>query len=129
MATPDDIEAYLTRLDRRFEKVGDATFLVSLGPGRPPAALRVAPPLIVVQVDVGPAPSGNPAAEAKLFRRLLELNAKDLLHVAYGIEDGRILLDAALDLPSLDPRELEAVLANMDLAISEHVPELRALAK
>ncbi|HVU02538.1 MAG TPA: hypothetical protein VHE30_12330 [Polyangiaceae bacterium] len=130
MATSaEDLEAYLRRLDRRFEKVSDQTYLVSLGPGQPAAVLRVAPPVVVLQVDVAEAPSGAPALEAKLFRRLLELNATDLLHAAYGIEKGRIIIDAALELDTLDVGELEAVLANVDLAVASHIPELFALVK
>jgi hypothetical protein len=130
MATSaEDLEAYLRRLDRRFEKVSDQTYIVSLGADQPPAVVRVAPPVVVVQVDVAPAPSGAPPLEAKLFRRLLEFNATDLLHVAYGIEKGRIVIDAALELGTLDLGELEAVLANIDLAIAEHVPVLRDIVK
>jgi hypothetical protein len=129
MASEEDLEAYLRRLDRRFEKVGDHMYLVSLGPNQPAAVLRVATPVVVVQVDVAEAPSGAPGLEAKLFRRLLELNASDLLHAAYGIEKGRIVIDAALDLDTLDLGELEGVLANIDLAVAEHVPGLREIVK
>lgn len=130
MATStDDLEAYLTRLDRKFEKVDTETYLVSLGPKSPVAVLRVASPVVVVQVEVGVAPSSDAAAETKLFRKLLELNATDLLHAAYGIEGNRIVLSAALELASMDIGELEAVLANIDMAIAEHVPSLRELAK
>lgn len=130
MATStEDLEAYLTRLDRRFEKVAPETYLVSLGANQPAAVLRVAAPVVVIRVEVGPAPAGSPALEARLFRRLLELNARDLLHVSYGLDDGRIMLDAALDLASLDIAELESVLANLDLALSSHVPELKQILK
>jgi hypothetical protein len=130
MATSaEDLEAYLQRLDRRFEKASEHTYLVSLGADKPPAVVRVAPPVVVVQVDVAPAPAGNLALEARLFRRLLELNATDLLHVSYGIDKGRIQLDAALELATLDIGELEAVLANIDLAVTEHVPVLHDIVK
>jgi len=62
-----------------------------------------------------------------VMRRLLEFNQSDLLHAAYGLEGDRILLGAALELSNLDLNELEAVLADMDLAMSEHVPVLREL--
>jgi hypothetical protein len=130
MATAtDDLAGFLTRLDRAFEKVDAETYLVSLGANQPPAALRLAPPVLVVQVDVAEAPHGNPALEAKLFRRLLELNATDLVYVAFGIDHGRVVLDAALDIATMDLSELEAVLANLDLAIAEHVPHLREIVK
>jgi hypothetical protein len=130
MATSaEDLEAFLTRLDRRYEKVDEQTFLVSLGGNQPPAVLRIAFPLVVVQVDIAPAPPGPVTLEAKLFRRLLDLNAMDLLHVAYGIRDGRIVLGTGLELPSLDLGELESVLSNIDLAIAQHVPLLRDIVK
>jgi len=128
MATPDDLEAHLVRLDRRFEK-RDHTFIVSLGPNQPPAAVRVEAPVVVVEVDVGPAPGADDARSAKLFRSLLELNATDLVHVAYAVQHGRIVLESALDAESLDLRDVEATLADLDLAVAEHVPRLRALSR
>jgi hypothetical protein len=124
-----DLEAYLHRLDRRFEKVDDQTYLVSLGGSQTPAVLRIEAPVVVVQVDVAKAPSNATSLEARLFRRLLEYNARDLLHASYGIEDDRIILDAALELDTLDIGELEGVLANIDLAIAQHVPLLREIVK
>ena len=130
MATsPEDLEAYLARLDRRFERLEDGTLLVSLGAGQPQVAIRVAPPVVVVQVDIGGAPKGDAQKEATIFRRLLELNATDLLHAAYAIENGQIVLAAALEVENLDINELEAVLANIDMALAEHVPVLREMAK
>jgi hypothetical protein len=130
MATStEDLEAYLSRLDRRYEKLADGTYVLGLGAGHPVAVMRVAPPVAVVQVEIGPAPSGAPVVEARLFRRLLEFNGTDLLHSSYAIEGDRIVLAAALELENLDLNELEAVLANFDLAIAEHVPVLRDLAK
>lgn len=125
----EDLEAYLNRLDRRFERADDATFLVGLGAGRPVLAMRIAPPVVVLQVEIGPAPQDAPDIEARLFRKLLELNASDLLHSSYAIEDDRIVLTAALELENLDLNELEAALANIDMAIALHVPVLRSLAK
>jgi hypothetical protein len=130
MAGTDELEAYLTRLGRRFEKVGGETYLVALGPEQPPLGVRIAAPIVLFQVDVGVLPAGVTSdVEAKLFRRLLELNASDLVHVAYGIENGHIALEAAMDLGSLDPREIESVLAEVDLAMVKHVPELRQMAR
>src|SRR5687768_11479067 len=126
--SPEDLEAYLTRLDRRYEKIDSVTYIVPFGANQPPAALRVAPPVLVVQVDIGPAPADDGANAAKLFRKLLELNATDLLHVAYGIENGHIVLASALELENLDINEMEAVLANIDLAMAQHVPILRDIA-
>ncbi len=123
----EDIEGYLQKLERRFEKLEDGTLLVFMGTGRPPVAIRVAPPVVVLQVGITEAPAVDVRAHAALYRRLLELNANDLVHAAYGIEKERVVLAAALDLDHLGFTELEAVLADMDMAIANHIPELHAL--
>jgi hypothetical protein len=123
----DDLEAELNRLDRKFERMGDGTVLVSVGPGRPPIAMRVAPPVLVLQVTIGSLVKRGAAEQAKLFRRLLELNASTLLHSSFGLEGDSIVLAAALELESVDPNEIEAALADMDMALAEHVPVLREL--
>ena len=118
----EDIEGYLQKLE-------DGTLLVFMGTGRPLVAVRVAPPVVVLQVSITGAPSaaGDTGKHASLYRRLLELNATELVHAAYGIEKDRIVLAAALDIDHLGFTELEAVLADMDMALANHVPELHAL--
>jgi len=123
----EDLEAQLDRLERKYERVGDGTYLVSVGPGRPPIAMRLAPPVLVLQVTVGALVKHGAADQAKLFRRLLELNATTLLHASFGLEGDSIVLAAALALESIDPNEIEAALADMDMALAEHVPALREL--
>jgi len=47
------------------------------------------------------------------------------VHAAYGIEGSKIVLSAALALQNLDLNELEAVLADLDMALATQVPTLR----
>src|SRR5262245_17652372 len=102
----EDIEGYLSKLDRRFERLEDGTYLVAGAANQPPIPVRLAPPVLVVQVKIGPAPTGKPEREARLFRRLLELNAKNLLFAAYALEGNQIVLGAALELDNLDLNEI-----------------------
>lgn len=125
--TAEDLESYLNRMERRYERVDDGTYIVGLGPDQPPVALRVAPPVVVVQVQIGPAPQGEGAAVARLFRKLLELNASGLLHVAYALEGDSVVLCAARELDTLDQSELEAVFADIGMALAEQVPDLRQI--
>ena len=67
-------------------------------------------------------------AGAEEHRRLLELNATDLMHVAYAIEGSTIVLSAALELENLDQNELEATLSDVDLALARHIGLLREIA-
>jgi hypothetical protein len=128
VSTPEDLERFLQKLERRFERLDEATFLIALGADHPPLALRLAAPVLVVQAPIGKAPSKDAEREAALFRKLLEYNASDLLHCAYGLEADDIVLSAALELETLDLNELEAVLADVDMALGEQVPVLRQMA-
>ncbi|HET9960449.1 MAG TPA: CesT family type III secretion system chaperone [Polyangiaceae bacterium] len=122
----EDLTAYLTRLERRFERLENGTFVLTMGANRPLVALRLEPPLLVVRVEMGRAPAEAESSQP-LFKRLLELNVSSLLHAAYGLQNGNVVLSAALPLESLDLAELEGVLADVDLAVAEHVPALSEL--
>lgn len=126
--TAQDLEAYLDRMERRYERADDGTYVVVLGQNQPPVALHLEQPVVVIQLQIGPAPKGTGPASAELFRKLLEYNANGLLHVAYAIEDGTIVLCAARELETLDMGELEAVFADMAVALAEQVPTFRELA-
>src|SRR5262245_25639177 len=110
--TNEELEAQLDRLDRRYERLGDGTYLVSVGPGRPPIAMRLAPPVLVLRVVVGTLVKQGAAEQVRLFRRLLELDATALIHSTFGLEGDSIVLVAALELETLDPNEIEAALAD-----------------
>jgi hypothetical protein len=123
----EDLEGYLHKLDRRYEMLEDGTFLVATSPQQPPIAARLLPPVVVLQVKIGDAPTGAADVEVTLFRRLLELNGQDLVHAAYGLEGNAIMLSAALEADTLDLNELEATLADIGMALSEHVQQLREI--
>jgi hypothetical protein len=130
MRTLKDVEAYLEKLGRHHDPVeGESgTFLVRSSGSMPAIALRVDPPLVLMRAAIGNAPADH-AAGAALFRKLLELNAKELVHSSYGLEDDRIVLSSALELANLDFNELEATLDEIDLALTQQVPELMQLSK
>jgi Tir chaperone protein (CesT) family len=124
MRTEKDVEAYLLRLNRRFRGLEDrpGTFLVEMGEKTAPLVLRIEPPLVVVRVHIGEV-SGS-AEEGALFKKLLELNARQLLHAAYGVDDGHIVLSSALELENLDFNELQATLDEIDMALAQQLPGL-----
>lgn len=129
MRTDKDVEAYLLRLNRRFRALEDqvGTFLVETSGGMPPIALRVEPPLVVVRVHIGDIAKGS--APGALLRRLLELNARQLVHASYGLDDDRIVLSSALELENLDFNELQATLDEIDMVLAQQLPELAKFAR
>jgi len=126
MRTQEDVENYLNKLGRRFEPHG-STIIVSVGSGTQ-AVLRLSPPIVALNVTIGPVPKDE-ALQLKLFRRLLELNATDLTHSAYGVQDGQMVLSASLALDNLDMNEIDATLSDIDVALVTHTPELIELAR
>ncbi len=126
MRTQEDVENYLNKLGRRYEPHG-STIVVIVGSGTQ-AALRVSPPIVALNVTIGPVPTDD-VRQLKLFRRLLELNATDLSHSSYGIENGQMVLSASLALDNLDINEIDATLSDIDVALVTHTPELIELAR
>jgi hypothetical protein len=122
--TAEDVENYLLTLDRRFDN-DKGTFLLQ-GSGVP-VAIRVAPPIVAVRVEIGPVPKDD-AHRLRLFTALLRYNAGDLVHASYGVQGETVVLSAALELQNLDLNEIEAVLSDVDLALARHVPTLREAA-
>ena len=119
MRTEKDVEAYLLRLGRRYRTVEGqtGTFLVESTGSLPPVAVRVDPPLGVNRVHLGEV--SQVADAPALFRQLLEMNAGQLVHASYGLEEGRVVLSSALELENLDYNELEAALDEIDVALAQ----------
>ena len=127
MVTKEDIEGFLNRLS------GDGASHTEVEPGlwvvRPSGELdfgiviNFSPPVVILRVKVMTLPS-NAEALATLSRRLLELNATDLVHGAYGIEDESIVMTEALELSHLDYEEFLAAYESITVALASHLREL-----
>mgnify|MGYP001254987035 CR=1 FL=1 len=130
MRSVNDVEAYLAKMNRQFDAVDDqpGTFLVHTSSNMPPMALRVDPPLVVMRVHVADAKK-EAVDDAKLFERLLTINAKSLVHTSFGLEDGKVVLTSALELENLDYNELQATIDEIDMTLAQHIPQLAELSK
>lgn len=127
MVTRDDIENFLDRLS------ADGATYTELESGlwrvKPGGAMdfdlvcHYSPPVVVLRVKVMEIPDDDSEC-GKLARRLLELNATDLVHGSYGIEDESIVMTEALELSHLDYEEFLAAYEGMTLALASHLREL-----
>jgi hypothetical protein len=84
-------------------------------------------PLLLVRMKVMDLPA-DAEDLGDLYETLLRLNATDVIHGAYGIEAGELVLSDTLQLGSLDFEELRASLESVQLAASSHVSRIQALA-
>ena len=86
------------------------------------------PPVVLMRIKVLDLPQDAPdTALAGLFRKLLELNASDLVHGSYGIEEGSVALSDALELETLDFQELRASYESIVFAATSHMRDLAEL--
>ena len=64
----------------------------------------------------------------EFYKTLLELNATDVVHGAYGIEAGELILSDTLELETLDFHEIRASMESIELAAAGHMERIRELA-
>jgi hypothetical protein len=78
-------------------------------------------PLVTIRVQVMDVPS---AKREEFYAKLLELNAVDLIHGAYGINGGKVVLIDTLEYDTMDFTEFRASLDAVSLALTQHYPIL-----
>ncbi len=126
MLTKDDIESFLIRLSATgatYSEVEPGFWIVRPSPESDLSlAVNFSPPVVLLRIDVMTLPE-DATQTATLTHRLLELNASDLLHGAYGIQDKQIVLTEALELSALDFEEFLASYESMTLALASHLRE------
>jgi hypothetical protein len=126
MVTRDDLESYLIRMDLDFDEVDEGMFLIHSEDDGPPVVVHHSPPLLVARLKVMTVPQGGDLGA--LYETLLVWNATDVVHGAYGIEEGDLVLTDTLELGTLDFPELQASLESMQMAAASHYDKIKALA-
>ena len=130
MVTKEDIEGFLDRLSAEgasHKEVENGLWVV-----RPGGALdfevvvHYSPPVLVLRLKVMELPKDR-SALAQLSRRLLEMNASEMVHGSYGIEQEAIVITEALELAHLDFEEFLAAYESISLALASHLREIGSL--
>ena len=117
MKTASDVQAYLERMELPYEEPREGTWVVSGMDGVENLVVTLAGPVLVFRVKVMDIPRGQ---REELFRTLLELNATEMMHGAYGIEGDSIVIMDALQLENLDYNEFAATIDDISLAVASH---------
>lgn len=128
MRTREDIEAYLLRSGQAFEEVAPETWIVQDTGGRAgPIVVRLEGEIVLFRLKV--LELAGQVERAGLFERLLTLNATDMVHGAYGIADGAVVLTCSLRAENLDFSEFVGTLDDFTLALANHYESLSALCR
>ena len=126
MKTAEDVESYLVQMEANYEAVQDRLWVIKdMGPE---VVISMSDPLLVFRakvLDVAQVPEGK---RTVLYEKLLALNVTDMLHGAYGLEEGAVVITNALPLENLDYNEFQSTVDDIGLALNNHYQTLLALA-
>ena len=120
MISREDFESFMIRMELDYEEIGENLWIIEPEiSGRSSIVVSFSPPLIVLRSAVAAAPESD-AEQLKMYSRMLEMNASELVHGSYGLEDGEIVLSDALELENLDFSEFQASFESLSLALTSH---------
>ncbi len=117
MKTAADVQAYLMKMELPYEEPRENTWMVTGLDGLDNLVITLAGPVLVFRVKVMDIPHHH---REELFHTLLELNATEMMHGAYGIEGESIVIMDALQLENLDYNEFAATVDDITLVVASH---------
>jgi hypothetical protein len=117
MKTASDIQAYLLNMELTYEEPREGTWLINAIDGAQNMVIHLAGPVVVFRVKLMEIPRHH---REELFRTLLELNASEMMHGAYGVEGDAVVISDALQLENLDYNEFAATVDDITLAVASH---------
>ena len=123
MVTREDVEGFLLRMELPYQEIEEGLWVVRDSQDAAPVFVTYTPPLLLVRVEVMDAPQDEDLRNG-LFRELLELNATEMVHGAYGLDENEIVMTDTLQLVDLDFSELQASLESIMLALRGHYETL-----
>jgi len=118
------IEQYLIDMMLTYEQVDDNMWLLDDDEHTlQGVAIMYAEPLVVIRAEIMNVPGKN---LLELYTKLLELNATDILHGAYAIDNDnkKVILINTLQYDSMSYEDFRAALESFSLALVEHYPVL-----
>jgi len=116
------IEQYLIDLKCSYQEVKPNFWLLDdRGQNLEGIAVIYADPLVIIQVQVMDTPRKK---REEFYAKLLELNATDIIHGAYGLEGDKVVIIDTLEYETLDYSTFRATLDAISLALTQHYPIL-----
>lgn len=125
MVTREDVVNFLNRMEMEFEEVSDGMWLAYADEehGGTPLVISYSPPLLVFRLKVLDVPRDGDKCH-QLYKRLLQANANELVHAAYGLEEEDVILTDSLQLENLDFNEFQATVDSFQMAMATQMEAL-----
>lgn len=127
--TREQVESNLLRMGLDFEEVEEGLWVIQAADEDGVTVVaNYSEPLLLLRLKVMDLPPDNTDGRfVGLYRRLLELNAGDIVYGSYGIEENELVLSDALELETMDFAELRNSYESMVFAATSHSSQLAAL--
>jgi hypothetical protein len=126
MITQHDIEIYLDDCGFPFENMGEGIWRVESSDNKVDnIILSYQAPIVVFRINLMKVPSSKKEA---FFQRLLELNATEIPHGAFGVEGDNVVLIDTLQVENLDRNELQASVDSLGFTVAQYYNELKSFA-
>ena len=125
MTSREDVEGFIDRIAAegiQVKEVEPGLWVLTPGESGPEVVVHYNPPVVVLRVRVMKLPKG--VKQSDLYRHLLELNAKDLVHGSYGVDGDDVVLSDALELENLNFNEFQASFDSLTVALASHLSTL-----
>lgn len=124
MVTQNDIEIYLDDCGFPFEAVSDGMWRVESPDNKVDnVIISYEEPILLMRVNLMKIPEANKEA---FYERLLKLNASEISHGAFGIEEGNVVLIDTLQVANLDRNELQASVDSLAFTVAQYYNELKS---
>lgn len=124
MATASDIESYMVGMGLDFQALEPGLWLVQdEGDSVENIVVSLIEPIVLFRVKLFDLPGGEIRG---LCRLLLELNASEMIHGAYGLEGTAVVMVDTLQSENLDLNEFQASIEAMSLSMLQHYPRISA---
>ncbi len=127
--THEDIERYILGSGIAADEAAPGTWVLHDADwGGAQIVVQHTDPLVVFRCKLFDLPASlDVSGQAALFRKMLQLNATEMVQGAYALEDGAVVAVEVMQVENLDENEFLAAVDSLTLAIVEHHDELAAL--
>ncbi len=111
------IESFMIDMNLLYEEIGESTWRIEDDLTHiDNIVVKVVDPIVLFRVKIMELPQSN---REKLYKTVLEMNANDLVHGAYAIEDNSLVIIDTLQAENLDKNEFQSTLDSIGLALAE----------
>jgi hypothetical protein len=123
LITSQDIEGYLIKMGVSYDELAANTWMIRDNEDHVDnLVVTLNEPVVVFSVKLADIPEG--CDRLRLYEELLKLNAREMLHGAYGLEGNSVVATDTLQAENLDFNEFQASVDALNLSLTTHYRRL-----